>query len=74
MKITKEYKPMEGKDTTEWQELSKEMTEFFKKNMYWVPWKYPMYLIKEKFKVAKQENRSLQYFLGMLKNNAKDNN
>lgn len=61
------YKPMTGRDTTEWQELGKEMTEYFKTNAYWIPWRYPMHLIKEKFKIAQQENRPFNYFLGMLK-------
>lgn len=68
MQIDKnKYKPMQGKDTTEWQELGKEMTTHFKINCFWIPWKFPMHLIKEKFKVAQQENKSFQYFLGMLK-------
>lgn len=60
-------KPAEQTKATEWQELGKELTEHFKKNCYWLPWKYELWKIRAAFKVVKDSNKSFNYFLGILK-------
>lgn len=57
----------ETRKTTEYGELSKEMSAFFHQNCFWIPWRYEMYKIREKFKLAKEENWKFKYFLGSLK-------
>lgn len=60
-------KPAAQTKTTEWQEVGKELTEYFKKNCYWLPWRYELWKIREAFKVAKESNKGFNYFLGILK-------
>jgi len=55
---------------TEWQELGAELTTFFRKNCYWILWKYSKYKVYEKFKEIKKLKKSkqtLNYFIGMIK-------
>lgn len=59
------------KKTTEWQELGKELTEKFGVNLYWVPWKFPMWMIRDKMKTA--GDKGVSYFIGALKNEKKGN-
>ena len=58
----------EIKKTSEWQTLGKEMTAYFGKNCFWLPWKFEMNKIYEKFKeIQKLGKKDFKYFLGMLK-------
>lgn len=60
-----------NKKTTEWQELGKELTDKFGVNLYWVPWKFPMWMIRDKMKTA--GDKGVSYFIGALKNEKKGN-
>lgn len=60
------------KKETEWQQLGKELTEKFGTNLYWVPWKFPIWMIRDKLKTA--GDNGLSYFLGALKNELKKGN
>jgi hypothetical protein len=62
----KRYKK-ESQPSVEWKETAKEMTAYFGKNCYWLPWKYEKWKIYEKFKQIKEQGKKdLGYFLGML--------
>lgn len=63
------YKAEEVK-TTEWQELGKELTEKFGTNCYWVPWKFPIWMIRDKMKTA--GDNGFGYFIGALRNEMKN--
>ena len=61
---------VEKRPATEWQELASELTAYFHQNCYWIPWKFPLYKIREKFKAIQdlpKEKRTLTFFIGMLK-------
>jgi len=56
------------KPTTEWQELGKELTAYFKKNCYWLLWRYPIWKVRAQFKAIQDLGKDdLKYFIGMLK-------
>ena len=60
----------ETKQVTEWGELAKEMTKYFKRNCFWLPYRYPIHLLYEKFKAIQKtdlQGDRFKYFLGMLK-------
>jgi hypothetical protein len=58
----------EEKPSVEWKEMGKEMTAYFGKNCYWLPWKYEKWKLYEKFKAIKTEGKKdFKYFIGMLK-------
>lgn len=55
-------------ESVEWKEIGKELTAYFGKNCYWIPWKYEKWKIYEKFKAIKETGKKdLGYFLGMFK-------
>jgi hypothetical protein len=65
----KQFKKIK-EDSTWYKELGKEMTDYFGKNCYWLPFKYPQYKLREKFKAIQGlENKEFKYFLGMLNKN-----
>jgi hypothetical protein len=60
----------EEKDTTWYRELGKEMTGYFKRNCYWLPYRYEQWKLRSKFKeyqTLPKEKKNWKYFLGMLK-------
>lgn len=58
----------EEKPSTEWQEMGKEMSKFFKANCYWLMWKYPKQKIYEGYRECQTRKiASLNYLLGILK-------
>ena len=58
----------EEKPTEEWKELGKELTDYFGKNCYWLPWKFPIWKIRQQFKTIQElEKKDFKYFIGMLK-------
>jgi hypothetical protein len=56
------YKSGKGE---EWKELGKELTAHFKKNCFWIPWKYEVWKIREAFK---ERDKGFEYFMGVLRN------
>lgn len=54
----------------EWKVLGKELSEHFKYNLFWVPWKYEMWMIYEAFKSA--GDKGYRYFLGALTKKKKE--
>ena len=65
----------ETRKTTEYGELSKEMSLFFHRNCFWIPYRYEMWSIREKFNQIKQlpkSKQNLSFFLGMLKQNERN--
>ena len=58
------------KKDEEWKELAKELSEHFKYNLYWVPWKYETWMIYEAFKLA--GDKGYRYFLGALTKKKKE--
>lgn len=61
---------IDKKNSTQWNELGKELTNYFHANCFWISWRYPMWKIREKFKeIQKLEKKkqTLNYFIGMLK-------
>lgn len=60
----------ETKKSTEHQEFAKELTEYFGKNCYWLPYKFEMWKLREKFKSIKElpkEKQNIRFYLGMLR-------
>ena len=67
-KLNLERYRKEKAPSLEWKEMGKELTAYFGKNCYWLPWKYEKWKLYEKFKAIKQEGKKdLKYFIGMLK-------
>ncbi len=56
--------------TTERQELGKELTVYFKKNCYWIMWRFEMWKIRSAFKEHQnlpKDKKTFNYFLEMLR-------
>ncbi len=63
----KNKKYQAAKTETNWyRELGKEMTAYFGKNCFWLPYRYEQWKLREKFRIAQQEEKNFQYFIGML--------
>lgn len=68
LKNKKFRQPIGNQVATEWKEMGKELTAYFGKNCYWLPWRYEKWRLYEKFKAIKTEGKKdLAYFIGMLK-------
>jgi len=64
----KKYQP-EKKETNWYKQLGKEMTEYFGKNCYWIPYRYEQWKIRQAFKTMQDlDKKEFGYFLGILKN------
>jgi hypothetical protein len=58
----------EKKFNYRWQVLADEMTTYFKRNSYWLFYKYPEHKIELAYKACKEKGiDSLQYLFGILK-------
>ena len=44
-------------ESVEWKEMGKELTAYFGKNCYWLPWRYEKWRLYEKFKAIKTEGK-----------------
>jgi len=56
------------KKTTEWQEMGKELSAYFKKNCYWLLWRYPKQKVYEAYRECQTRKiASIEYFIGILR-------
>lgn len=52
----------------EWKDLCAEMTKFFNKNCYWIPYKYDINKVKMAFATCQEKNdRQLSHLLQLSK-------
>lgn len=68
----KGYKVKQSKSkrpTSEWQELGKEISEYFGRPLYWMiaPWKDHCSAVRMAFKETKERGKSWQYLAAILK-------
>ncbi len=59
------------KESNWYQELGREMTAYFGKNCYFLPYRYEQWKLRQKFKEIQElpkEKRNFKYFIGMLSN------
>ena len=55
------------KEGTAWGSLGEDMTKFFWRNCYWLPYRYEEWKLLQALKTCQQERKGFQYFLGILK-------
>ena len=56
----------ETKPSNWWLEMGKELTAHFRRNCFWLPYRYEQWKIRQAFKESQTRGKDFRYFLGIL--------
>ena len=67
--LAKPVKEKDSRKTSEWQELGKEINDYYHKPLYWLiaPWKNQLWYVRQVFKECQERGKPVNYFIAILK-------